>query len=396
MKKILLLAIATVFVFSANAQQVISGKSKPVYVNVGYDEAPPIVAKETKPVLTWLNPTDPETVITVRKGSIKVGINSEVKLRNVTLYINGIPSVGDRGLGVVSSEDAQQFDTVLEKELMLNEGENEVRVIAENINGEKTIESRHIKVELPIVASRNDYALLFATDDYDSWGDLTNPVNDARTIANELEEMYGFEVKLVENPTKKEVLSTLRTYAKKSYLEDDQLFIFFAGHGQFDPFFNQGYLVTKDSDRLDEEKLTYLSHSNLREIINNIPCKHIFLTIDACFGGTFDPVIARSSSRGADDMYNELTNTEYIKRKLRFKTRKYLTSGGKEYVPDGRPGRHSPFASKLLEALRTYGGRDKIITMPEIMVYVEKINPEPRTGPFGDNEPGSDFVFVAK
>ena len=86
----------------------------------------------------------------------------------------------------------------------------------------------------------------------------------------------------------------------------------------------------------------------------------------------------------------------YIQRKLRFKTRKYLTSGGKEYVPDGRPGRHSPFAAKILEALRNYGGRDKIITLPELMGYLDKINPEPRTGGFGDNEPGSDFVFVVK
>ena len=55
-----------------------------------------------------------------------------------------------------------------------------------------------------------------------------------------------------------------------------------------------------------------------------------------------------------------------------------------------------PFAAKILEALRNYGGNDKIITLPELMVYLEKINPEPRTGSFGDDEPGSDFVFVAK
>ena len=107
-------------------------------------------------------------------------------------------------------------------------------------------------------------------------------------------------------------------------------------------------------------------------------------------------MIAKAGHRGGDDIYTELTPAEYIQRKLRFKTRKYLTSGGKEYVPDGRPGRHSPFAAKLLESLRNYGGKDKIITLPEIMVYVEKLNPEPRTGPFGDNEPGSDFIFVAQ
>ena len=118
--------------------------------------------------------------------------------------------------------------------------------------------------------------------------------------------------------------------------------------------------------------------------------------MDVCYGGTFDQAIARAGSRGGDEIYNELTKTEYIKRKLRFKTRRYLTSGGKQYVPDGRPGHHSPFARKFLEGLRNYGGQDKILTLNELTGYVEKINPEPRYGEFGDNEPGSDFVFVAQ
>ena len=36
-------------------------------------------------------------------------------------------------------------------------------------------------------------------------------------------------------------------------------------------------------------KTSYLSHSNLRTMINNIDCPHIFLVMDVCFGGTFDP-----------------------------------------------------------------------------------------------------------
>ncbi len=116
--------------------------------------------------------------------------------------------------------------------------------------------------------------------------------------------------------------------------------------------------------------------------------------MDACFGGTFDPVIAKAGSRGEDDY--ELTKPEFVKRKLRFKTRLYLTSGGKEYVPDGRPGSHSPFARKLLEALRNYGGKDGVVTMNELNTYLEKLEKLPRSGEFGDNEPGSDFVFVAR
>ena len=43
-------------------------------------------------------------------------------------------------------------------------------------------------------------------------------------------------------------------------------------------------------------KKTYISHERLRRIIDSIPCRHIFLVMDVCFGGTFDPFIADAPS----------------------------------------------------------------------------------------------------
>jgi hypothetical protein len=43
------------------------------------------------------------------------------------------------------------------------------------------------------------------------------------------------------------------------------------------------------------------------------------------------------------------------------------------------------------------GGTDQILTINEILPYLEKIKQhEPRTGDFGYNEKGSDFIFIAK
>jgi uncharacterized caspase-like protein len=44
-----------------------------------------------------------------------------------------------------------------------------------------------------------DHALLFATDDYDHWPRLNNPIDDARAIADELKNYYGFETEVLEN-----------------------------------------------------------------------------------------------------------------------------------------------------------------------------------------------------
>ena len=91
----------------------------------------------------------------------------------------------------------------------------------------------------------------------------------------------------------------------------------------------------------------------------------------------------------------EVSKSEFIKRKMGRKTRLYMTSGGKEYVPDGIPGRHSPFASKFINALDRMGGEDKILTYGEIKSIIEKLIPRPRGGTFGSKSDG-DFLFIAK
>lgn len=221
---------------------------------------------------------------------------------------------------------------------------------------------------------------------------LSNPVFDATRIKQELEELYGFEIDFVKNPTLKELYIKLKEYSKQEFADDDQLFIFIAGHGEFDPYFVDGYVVCTDSKKDDESKSTFVSHSNLRTIINNISCKHIFLVMDVCFGGTFDQKIAHRGSDG----YKSVDNTSFIHRKMKYQTRIYMTSGGKEYVPDGRPGHHSPFAHNFIEGLSSGGGQDNILTISELMRYVEKTTPEPQQGGFGDNQPGSDFLFILK
>ena len=351
------------------------------------------------PEIVWKNPQIQNLNIDSRRYTLQLNIRSGRTLEDVNVYLNDYPVIKQRGFAVVSVKSLNEFERAVDTEILLKPGENTIRVTASNKDGGVSTSFRKINVfvdELKDNAmNRKDVALLFATDKYNNWDNLQNPINDASTIATDLEAIYGYEVEIVKNPTKREVLQKLREYTKKSYMPNDQLFIMFAGHGYFDQLFNQGYLVCTDSKITDEERLSYISHNNLRGIIDNIPNKHIFLAMDACFGGTFDPFIRSSTHRGG--MYgDELEQYEYINRKLKLKTRKFLTSGGKEYVSDGRPGQHSPFTRKLLEAIRSYGGDDNVLTLSEIKSYVEKINPEPRFGEFGTDQPGSDFIFVVK
>jgi hypothetical protein len=57
---------------------------------------------------------------------------------------------------------------------------------------------------------------------------------------------------------------------------------------------------------------------------------------------------------------------------------------------------NSPFASKFLQALRSDGGPDGLLTISDIKGFVELVTPEPRLGSFGSDVAGSDFVFERK
>lgn len=349
--------------------------------------------------LVWLQPQKTLTTIESTSLDIEVGVKSEALLHRVSLYVNHLLVSRNEGFELVRGEFTEnELDEIITEHVLLRRGINEIKVLVEDVQGHLVEEVRMIKVEEKKSVERKDRALLFASDHYDYWTDLVNPGKDADVLAKELEIYYGFEVEVVKDQTAAGIMGKLKNYAKRYYGEQDQLFIFFAGHGKYDEAFGEGYVVCKNSLKSDEGNTSYLSHSTLRTVINNIPCDHVFLMMDVCFGGTFDPnLVSRGHHRGGDDgVYGELSRKQYIQHKLQYITRMYMTSGGKEYVPDGRPGFHSPFVRKILEALRSHGGEDKILTFSEILHYLERVQPEPRWGEFGDNEPGSDFMFIVR
>jgi WD40 repeat protein len=242
------------------------------------------------------------------------------------------------------------------------------------------------------------YALLVGVDDYDHHSNLVNPVNDVQTIQEELHDAYGSGTQTLANPTRREFQEALHALADRDYGEQDQLLVMFSGHGYFDERIKRGYLAFRDSLPLDEDPYfeSYVSHGEVREILERLDCEHVLLIVDSCFAGTLDPFIAMApGARPVDGGIGLIPAKQYIKRKLRFKTRRYITAGGKEYVPDGRPGQHSPFVRQLLAALRSYGGADGILTLEELTLYLERVDPQPRTGELFGNEPGSSFVLVA-
>jgi hypothetical protein len=350
--------------------------------------------KATKlPQINWELPRLEFTNSEESRVDVKANVSSAVPLKRVSLSI--LSSLDGEPNATMNIDFENNLYASVEKNIFLQDGQNYVQVVAENIDGGIVVDNRSIVIGMDalkdaLAIDRQDYALLFATDQYDNWGDLVNPIDDSEAIAKELEERYGFKVEIVKNGDQDMVFNSLRDYAKRSYKPQDQLFIFFAGHGVYDETFGEGFVVARDSRANDPGKNSYISHNRLRSNIDNINCEHIMLVMDVCFGGTFDPVLASSRN-----LYEEMDNEEFIVKKLSTKTRKFLTSGGKEYVSDGIPGKHSPFTVRLLEALKSNGGEDRLLTFSEVNLYMQRLKTTARFGPFGSDQQGSEFLFIA-
>ncbi len=241
-----------------------------------------------------------------------------------------------------------------------------------------------------------DFALFIAVKDYAHWPSLKNPIKDAHAVARELRDIYAFQTEVLENPTRQEIYNVIKTYQQKDFPDDAQFFIFFSGHGEFIPESSQGFFIPKDGQTRQDDPFqdTYIPLNRLKGLINNIPCNHILLSVDACYSGTIDENVALKGSNEVGALKEgqlSAKQQEYISEVMKLKSRLFLTSGGKERTPDGV--NHSPFTEKMLACLR-YGIESKLITTSTLFSYMETVRPRPHWGKFGVHQNGGDFVMI--
>lgn len=236
----------------------------------------------------------------------------------------------------------------------------------------------------------NDRALFFAVNTYDHLDNLTKPIQNARDIAAELEETYGFETELFENPSIDKIDQTIETYRQRyadgTYKASGQLLIYFSGHGIKTP--SNGYFMAKDSDPKRPNR-NGMEYDWYRDKIDQLNCQHILVAIDACHSATFDPDFAfrrdRSFQRKGEEQFDRILANHDS-----YKARVFWTSDavGKQ-TPD-----KSNFAYQFLEGLRSHSSPTGYLRSSELFsIYLEKVAPKPGGGRFGTDEPSSAFLF---
>lgn len=213
--------------------------------------------------------------------------------------------------------------------------------------GQKPPARREVKDTTPAPTSTlsagSYYLLVIGINNYQSLPKLQTAVNDATTLANVLQEQYGFaERKLLLNATREQILVALNSY-KHSLPANSNLLIYYAGHGYKDPVTQRAYWLPADAQ--SDNDVNWIGASTITDEISGLHSTHVLIISDSCYSGGL--------TRDAGIVIKPHERDIYLKRMMESPSRTLMASGRNEPVADGGKDGHSIFAYALIESLRT-------------------------------------------
>ncbi len=248
------------------------------------------------------------------------------------------------------AENLEQFGESITKELptqWAQHSETVKQVYAKSNSA--TIGSRRVERPQAVVASSSVrglgqyHALVIGNNTYAHLPSLKTAVNDANALARALETDYGFKLKVLKNATRAEILRAMNDY-RRSLTHNDNLLIYYAGHGWLDDEADEGYWLPVDADRVDS--INWISNSAITNNLRAMKARHVLVVADSCYAGKLTRGI-KLAQRG-DGYYEQISQK---------RSRTVLASGGLEPVADGGgKGNHSIFTSEILKSLKSNQG----------------------------------------
>jgi uncharacterized protein YgiM (DUF1202 family) len=229
------------------------------------------------------------------------------------------------------------------------------------------------------------HALIIGNDNYRMMPSLHTAVADAKTVADTLRNVYGFDVTLLTNATRADILGAL-TKLRKSLGASDNLVIYYAGHGAYDQEGDQGYWLPVDAAQ--DDPTNWVSNADLTSSLKAMLAKHVLVVADSCYSGT----LTRGLSVAVRD-------SDYLERMVDQRSRTVLTSGGLEPVSDAGAAGHSVFAKAFVSALADSGstmdGQELFARVREPVEANADQTPAYAVIRLAGHD-GGDFVFVRK
>ncbi len=244
-------------------------------------------------------------------------LNFDPKLSDIPIC-NSLAEV-DSGLCRISETQYQDMKVV--KESLFNKNDYKIKI-----------------ARLPQI--KRKIIVLFGIDNYSDQTIpvLNNAINDTEVIGELFNSKLGYDVRIVRDATKADFIRTFNQLSLEMEA-DDSVVIYYAGHGYKNEKTGNGFWIPSDASAKDPG--SWISNTNISEMLGNIYSKQVVMISDSCYSGFFtkEQKIKTSHIRAQPDEI-------LVKRSV-----VVMASGSDEPVADDGRGGHSIFAWSLMRAL---------------------------------------------
>jgi hypothetical protein len=239
-----------------------------------------------------------------------------------------------------------------------------------------------------VTAVGKQWAVFIAIDEYREWAPLLYPVKDAQGIKNILLEYYHInEIReLYNRDATVAAIRRLFIELQDKTGPNDSVFVFHAGHGINEDRTRTPAWIPYDGSEDIYTQANWLTHLQIRSMLDSLKAKHVFLISDSCFSGDL-----LDATRGTPETVINYPSA-YDK-----KSRQAMSSGASEKVEDV-----SEFASRLKNILEStdtpYITPDYLLSQIKEVQTMRPLYTIPILAaiPRSSHELGGSFLFFRK
>lgn len=314
-----------------------------------------------------------EPLLTVTRG-ISV---AQVPSRTGSIFVIGRVDSreGVRLLTVNGREEKLDAESIFKTQIPLSGNNEPVRIVAVDRVGRRSSVDFHIPETLGVASLSAEtaepatgakvpigitippgmvsfgkyHALVIGNNNYRMMPRLETSVNDAREVSRVLRDRYGFNVTTLLNASRYDILAALNMLREK-LSSDDNLLIYYAGHGELDRKNQRGNWLPIDAE--PKSTANWISNTTITDILNAMSVKQLLVVADSCYSGT----LTRSAVGRLEGAVSRTEALKVIQTMARQRSRMVLTSGGVEPVIDNLGGANSVFAKIFVELLQRNSG----------------------------------------
>lgn len=233
------------------------------------------------------------------------------------------------------------------------------------------------------------FALVIGNADYRELADVATAAADAAAVAALLRDRYGFEVQVLRDATRLDIMRALNALREK-LTRDDNLLVYYAGRARRDAGGATSYWQPVDAHPQNPSQ--WIPTQVVSEHLDLVPARHVLVVADALFSG----LRSRSAVARLPQGMSEEERYYHI-RLLREKRCRLVLAAGRPSPVAAAGARHSAFAQAFLDAL---GSGQGVVEASRVYRQLNErldVTPAPEFAPmqWARNDV-SEFFFVTR